>query len=124
LSLAERPSEAGRARRRTGCPAGIYRPSPHPALPRKGEGAASCLPNSACPPRGRPVHHHAPLTRKPSPLWSARHHRGSAMSHAQLAQIIDAAFENRAEVTFATKGEIRDAVDAALLLLDNGEARV
>jgi len=46
------------------------------------------------------------------------------MSHAQLAQIIDAAFENRAEVTFATKGEIRDAVDAALRLLDNGEARV
>ena len=46
------------------------------------------------------------------------------MSHAQLAQIIDAAFENRAEVTFATKGEIRDAVDTALRLLDNGEARV
>ncbi len=46
------------------------------------------------------------------------------MSHAQLAQIIDAAFENRAEVNFATKGEIRDAVDSALRLLDTGEARV
>jgi 2,3,4,5-tetrahydropyridine-2-carboxylate N-succinyltransferase len=46
------------------------------------------------------------------------------MSHAQLAQIIDAAFENRAEVNFATKGEIRDAVDSALGMLDRGEARV
>ncbi|WIY53333.1 2,3,4,5-tetrahydropyridine-2,6-dicarboxylate N-succinyltransferase [Devosia sp. YIM 151766] len=46
------------------------------------------------------------------------------MSHAQLAKIIDAAFENRAEVNFATKGEIRDAVDSALRLLDTGEARV
>ncbi|MBE7734195.1 2,3,4,5-tetrahydropyridine-2,6-dicarboxylate N-succinyltransferase [Devosia faecipullorum] len=46
------------------------------------------------------------------------------MSHAQLAQIIDAAFEQRAEINFATKGEIRDAVDSALRLLDSGEARV
>ena len=46
------------------------------------------------------------------------------MSHAQLAQIIDAAFENRAEINFATKGEVRDAVDAALNLLDSGQARV
>ena len=46
------------------------------------------------------------------------------MSHAQLAQIIDTAFENRAEVNFATKGEVRDAVDSALGLLDRGEARV
>ena len=46
------------------------------------------------------------------------------MSHAQLAQIIDAAFEQRAEINFATRGEIRDAVDSALRLLDSGEARV
>ncbi|ODT73244.1 MAG: 2,3,4,5-tetrahydropyridine-2,6-dicarboxylate N-succinyltransferase [Pelagibacterium sp. SCN 63-23] len=46
------------------------------------------------------------------------------MQHAQLAQIIDAAFENRAEITFSTKGEIRDAVDTALNLLDTGAARV
>jgi 2,3,4,5-tetrahydropyridine-2-carboxylate N-succinyltransferase len=46
------------------------------------------------------------------------------MSHAQLAQVIDAAFENRGEVNFGTKGEIRDAVDAALALLDKGELRV
>jgi 2,3,4,5-tetrahydropyridine-2,6-dicarboxylate N-succinyltransferase len=46
------------------------------------------------------------------------------MSHAQLAQVIDSAFENRAEVNFNTRGEIRDAVQAALALLDKGEARV
>lgn len=46
------------------------------------------------------------------------------MSHAQLAQIIDAAFENRAEISFGTKGEVRDAVETALGLLDSGAARV
>ncbi len=46
------------------------------------------------------------------------------MSHAQLAQIIDTAFDNRAEVNFSTTGEVRDAVDTALNLLDKGEARV
>ncbi|KKB08570.1 2,3,4,5-tetrahydropyridine-2,6-dicarboxylate N-succinyltransferase [Devosia chinhatensis] len=46
------------------------------------------------------------------------------MSHTQLAQIIDAAFENRGEINFATKGEVRDAVDTALAMLDKGEARV
>jgi 2,3,4,5-tetrahydropyridine-2,6-dicarboxylate N-succinyltransferase len=46
------------------------------------------------------------------------------MSHAQLAQVIDAAFENRAEVNFETRGEIRDAVNSALALLDTGELRV
>ncbi|QQR38561.1 2,3,4,5-tetrahydropyridine-2,6-dicarboxylate N-succinyltransferase [Devosia rhizoryzae] len=46
------------------------------------------------------------------------------MSHAQLAQVIDTAFENRAEVNFGTKGEVRDAVDSALALLDRGELRV
>jgi hypothetical protein len=46
------------------------------------------------------------------------------MSHAQLAQIIDTAFENRAEINFDTRGEVRDAVETALNLLDNGEVRV
>ncbi len=46
------------------------------------------------------------------------------MSHAQLAETIEAAFENRAEVNLETRGEIRDAVDAALELLDSGRARV
>jgi len=46
------------------------------------------------------------------------------MSHEQLAQTIDTAFENRAEVNFNTTGEIRDAVNEALNLLDTGQARV
>jgi 2,3,4,5-tetrahydropyridine-2,6-dicarboxylate N-succinyltransferase len=46
------------------------------------------------------------------------------MSHAHLAQTIEAAWEARAEVSFATKGEVRDAVNEALALLDSGQARV
>ncbi|GAB5429072.1 MAG: 2,3,4,5-tetrahydropyridine-2,6-dicarboxylate N-succinyltransferase [Devosia indica] len=46
------------------------------------------------------------------------------MSHEQLAQTIDAAFENRAEVNFNTTGDVRDAVNEALNLLDSGQARV
>ena len=46
------------------------------------------------------------------------------MSHAQLEKIIEAAFEDRANVTPATKGEVRDAVNEALNLLDSGQARV
>ena len=41
-----------------------------------------------------------------------------------LAATIDAAWENRTDLGFATTGEIRNAVDAALALLDRGEARV
>lgn len=46
------------------------------------------------------------------------------MSHAQLSAVIEAAFENRGEINFSTKGEVRDAVETALALLDSGEARV
>lgn len=46
------------------------------------------------------------------------------MSYAQLSAVIDAAFENRAEINLSTKGEVRDAVETALALLDSGEARV
>jgi 2,3,4,5-tetrahydropyridine-2-carboxylate N-succinyltransferase len=46
------------------------------------------------------------------------------MSHAQLEKIINEAFANAANVTSATKGEIRDAVNEALALLDTGKARV
>src|SRR6202521_3700261 len=46
------------------------------------------------------------------------------MSHAELAKIIDDAFEKRDSVGPATAGAVRDAVDAALELLDRGEARV
>src|SRR5271167_4954429 len=46
------------------------------------------------------------------------------MSHAELANIIDDAFERRADVGPATKGPVRDAVDRALELLDGGGVRV
>jgi 2,3,4,5-tetrahydropyridine-2-carboxylate N-succinyltransferase len=41
-----------------------------------------------------------------------------------LAATIDAAWERRDEVSERTKGDIRDAVEAALDLLDRGQARV
>lgn len=41
-----------------------------------------------------------------------------------LEKIIDAAFEERDSVGVQTKGEIRDAVDTALDLMDRGAARV
>ncbi|MFN0262306.1 2,3,4,5-tetrahydropyridine-2,6-dicarboxylate N-succinyltransferase [Tepidamorphus sp. 3E244] len=46
------------------------------------------------------------------------------MSHAQLASTIEAAFEDRANIGFDTKGDVRDAVEKALGMLDSGEARV
>ena len=48
------------------------------------------------------------------------------MSHdpAQLQSIIDAAFDARDTITAETTGDVRDAVDAALRLLDSGSARV
>jgi 2,3,4,5-tetrahydropyridine-2-carboxylate N-succinyltransferase len=46
------------------------------------------------------------------------------MSQSELARTIDDAFERRNEVGPGTKGAVREAVDAALDLLDRGEARV
>ncbi|HLK80468.1 MAG TPA: 2,3,4,5-tetrahydropyridine-2,6-dicarboxylate N-succinyltransferase [Xanthobacteraceae bacterium] len=46
------------------------------------------------------------------------------MSHDQIARIIDNAFETRNDLTPATKGPVREAVEAALDLLDCGAARV
>jgi 2,3,4,5-tetrahydropyridine-2-carboxylate N-succinyltransferase len=46
------------------------------------------------------------------------------MTHAELAKTIDDAFAQRNEIGPATKGAIRDAVEAALDLLDAGRARV
>ena len=43
---------------------------------------------------------------------------------ASLERIIESAFEERERIGSGTGGEIRDAVEAALLLLDGGEARV
>ena len=41
-----------------------------------------------------------------------------------LQSIIDAAWEDRANVSLTTTGAVRDAVNAALALLDSGKARV
>ena len=46
------------------------------------------------------------------------------MSLSDLAPVIDAAFENPQEINSDTKGEVRDAVDAALDGLDSGKVRV
>ncbi|MCK0207003.1 2,3,4,5-tetrahydropyridine-2,6-dicarboxylate N-succinyltransferase [Starkeya koreensis] len=43
---------------------------------------------------------------------------------SQLQSIVENAFENRAEITFETGGEVRHAVNEALALLDAGKARV
>ena len=46
------------------------------------------------------------------------------MSHAELARIIDDAFDKRDGVSPATTGPVRDAVETALDLLDRGDVRV
>jgi 2,3,4,5-tetrahydropyridine-2-carboxylate N-succinyltransferase len=46
------------------------------------------------------------------------------MSDAALEQAIEAAWENRADLTPNTKGQARAAVETALNLLDSGKARV
>jgi 2,3,4,5-tetrahydropyridine-2-carboxylate N-succinyltransferase len=46
------------------------------------------------------------------------------MSNTDLAQTIDAAWEDRANVNAATQGPVREAVEQALSLLDSGKARV
>ncbi len=46
------------------------------------------------------------------------------MADDNLQKTIEAAFEDRASINFATKGAVREAVDTALGLLDDGKARV
>jgi 2,3,4,5-tetrahydropyridine-2-carboxylate N-succinyltransferase len=46
------------------------------------------------------------------------------MSFESLEAVIDAAWEQRDQITSSTAGEIRDAVDSALDALDQGAARV
>ncbi|SFK55004.1 2,3,4,5-tetrahydropyridine-2,6-dicarboxylate N-succinyltransferase [Methylocapsa palsarum] len=46
------------------------------------------------------------------------------MTHTALETIVDAAFEDRADINSGTKGDIRKAVEAALHLLDAGKLRV
>lgn len=46
------------------------------------------------------------------------------MSHADLQAAIDAAWEDRDNISSATTGAVRDAIEMALDLLDSGHARV
>ena len=46
------------------------------------------------------------------------------MSHQELQSLIDSAFEDRASVNAKTHGDLRDAVEKTLSLLDAGELRV
>ena len=48
----------------------------------------------------------------------------SAHDLASLEKVIDAAFEGRDGINTSTRGEVRDAVDTALNLLDSGLVRV
>ena len=48
----------------------------------------------------------------------------SAAEHAALEKTIEAAFEDRASISSTTKGELREAVETALDMLDSGTARV
>ena len=48
----------------------------------------------------------------------------NATELASLEKTIDAAWENRENISLATRGEVRDAVETALNLLDSGKARV
>ncbi|MBB4348837.1 MULTISPECIES: 2,3,4,5-tetrahydropyridine-2,6-dicarboxylate N-succinyltransferase [Rhizobiaceae] len=48
----------------------------------------------------------------------------SSFDLAALEKTIETAFDNRDSVTVSTKGEIRDAVETSLNLLDGGQARV
>src|SRR6202163_2618558 len=50
--------------------------------------------------------------------------RTAPMSQADLARTIDAAWDARDTISTATKGEVRDAVEAALDGMDSGELRV
>src|SRR3954468_11921210 len=48
----------------------------------------------------------------------------SSPDFSSLEKTIETAFDNRDSVTISTRGEIRDAVEEALNLLDAGKARV
>src|ERR1041385_4340434 len=76
---------------------------------------------SAIVPSAGPALTSPPVARHTTPVFK----QGKVgMSQAGLEKIIDDAFEKRDGVGPATKGDIRDAVEAALGLLDRGEARV
>ena len=45
------------------------------------------------------------------------------MPHTDLAKTIDDAFEKRDQITLTTKGEVREAVEVAIEMMDSGKAR-
>ena len=66
----------------------------------------------------RPKSRQKPLARPTKSL------KEISMSLASLESTVNAAFDARDGISTATKGEVREAVDHALELLDKGEARV
>ena len=46
------------------------------------------------------------------------------MTHDHLKSFIESAYDHAGDISSKTKGVVRDAVDEALELLDNGDARV
>ncbi|GBD47157.1 2,3,4,5-tetrahydropyridine-2,6-dicarboxylate N-succinyltransferase [Methylopila sp. Yamaguchi] len=67
----------------------------------------------------------APAARpkRPNPFqpFSAEPH---PMSHADIANVIDDAWERRAEIGASTKGPVREAVEQALAAMDRGDLRI
>src|SRR5205823_5158301 len=61
---------------------------------------------------------------KTLPVATPARPKESPMSLPALESTINSAFEARDGISTATRGEVRDAVDHALDLLDKGEARV
>jgi 2,3,4,5-tetrahydropyridine-2-carboxylate N-succinyltransferase len=59
---------------------------------------------------------------RPDPSSPAQ--KAPTMAYADLAETINAAFEARDTVNISTKGAVREAVETALQLLDDGKARV
>ena len=65
-----------------------------------------------------------PTKASQSPPLNPARPKEISMSLASLESSVNSAFDARDGISTATKGEVRDAVDHALELLDKGEARV
>src|SRR5215472_12649170 len=75
-------------------------------------------------PKGRTPSHAAVDKRRQRAETFALSTTGRHMTDARLQTSIEKAFEERTKITAATKGEVREGVEAALDLLDRGRARV
>jgi len=76
--------------------------------------------NALRPLRGAPAIDIGRASEETSPRQSPE----TLMSDAKLQSLIERAFEDRAAINARTSGDVRDAVDRALTLLDSGQARV